>query len=331
MAKAEKGHRRLESIIDSLAASYGSGRTIDSLESAALPNKRQIIEALDHIVSSIYLGFYSTRRLNSNNLRHYLGEHMHSSYEMLSRQIARAVVYQRQGGGEPAAEDREFGEKAVLDVLAELPRLREALHLDVEAAAASDPAAANAEEVIYSYPAIDAITVYRIAHEFYLRDVPLIPRIMSENAHSVTGIDMHPGATVGRSLFIDHGTGVVIGETAVIGDHVKIYQGVTLGALTIPRDDKGQVITTMKRHPTLEDRVTIYASAIILGGETVVGEDSVIGGNVWLTESVPAGTRITYSATGAGQGSQTVTSLSDAQLSQGRARSGRDSKAADGR
>ncbi|MFQ5478138.1 MAG: serine O-acetyltransferase EpsC [Candidatus Binatia bacterium] len=300
------GHADLDAIVDAVAASYAKDRTIDSLESAALPNQRKIVEALDHIVHSIYMGFYSTRRLNAGNLRHYVGEHLYSAFEILSRQIARAVVYERQGGGEPDECDRKFSEKVVLEVLAGLPSLRDQLHHDVEAAFSGDPAARTPEETIYSYPAVDAITVYRVAHEFYLREVPLVPRIMSEHAHGRSGIDIHPGAVIGRAFFIDHGTGVVIGETAVIGDNVKIYQGVTLGALSLPRDESGALIRDAKRHPTIEDGVTIYAGATILGGETVIGKGSVVGGNVWLTESVPPNTKVTYSIPLSGQNPQTV-------------------------
>ncbi|RMD85086.1 MAG: serine acetyltransferase [Candidatus Dadabacteria bacterium] len=297
----EEAHRQLEKIIDAVAASYDAGRRIDNLESAALPNQRQVIEALRHLQHVLYMGFYSTRPLNRVNLRQAVGEHLYSAFEILCQQISRAVVYARVGHGAPSPQDVEWSERAILDVFAKLPEIRETVALDVEAAYQGDPAAKSIEEVIFSYPAVEAISIYRIAHEFHLRDVPLIPRIMSEYAHGRTGIDIHPGAQIGKHFFIDHGTGVVIGETTVIGDRVKIYQGVTLGALSLPRDATGELIRGRKRHPTIEDDVTIYAGATILGGETVVGAGSVIGGNVWLTESVPPGSRVTYSVTGATQ------------------------------
>jgi serine O-acetyltransferase len=182
----------------------------------------------------------------------------------------------------------------VLDLLRRIPAIRALLSKDVLAAFQGDPAANSVEEVIFSYPSIEAITTHRIAHELYREGVPMLPRIMSEHAHAATGIDIHPGAEIGESFFIDHGTGVVIGETCVIGNNVKLYQGVTLGALSLARGVPGK--TSGKRHPTLEDGVTIYAGATILGGDTVIGAGSVIGGNAWLVESVPPGSRISYEA-----------------------------------
>lgn len=292
---SEPGHRRLDRIIESVADSYRGGRGIDSLESAALPNQRKVTEALEHLKHVIYMGFYSTRDLDEANLRHYLSGHLYEAFELLVEQIARAVVYRRLKGGAPEPQDVEWTEGVVLDVLSGLPALRGDLQLDLQAAYEGDPAAESIEEIVFSYPAIEAITCYRVAHEFYERKVPMIPRIMTEHAHTQTGIDIHPGARIGKAFFIDHGTGVVVGATCEIGDRVKMYQGVTLGALSIPRDQCGDVIRNSKRHPTIEDDVTIYAGATILGGETVVGRGSVIGGNVWLTQSVPPASRVTYS------------------------------------
>jgi len=292
---SERGHQQLDRIITAVADSYRIGRGIDSLESAALPNQRKVTEALEHLKHVVYMGFYSTRDLTDANLRHYVGEHLYEAFELLVGQIARAVVYRRLRGGAPEPSDIEWSEAVVLDVLGGLPAMRGDLQLDLQAAYEGDPAAESIEEIVFSYPAIEAITCYRVAHEFHERKVPMIPRIMTEHAHTQTGIDIHPGARIGKAFFIDHGTGVVIGATCEIGDRVKIYQGVTLGALSIPRDQCGEVIRNSKRHPTIEDDVTIYAGATILGGETVVGRRSVIGGNVWLTESVPPGSRVTYS------------------------------------
>jgi len=184
----------------------------------------------------------------------------------------------------------------VKELLEKLPEIRSMLSSDIEAAYSGDPAAVSTEEVILSYPCVLAITTYRIAHELYLSGVPLIPRIMSEHIHSQTGIDIHPGAKIGKSFFIDHGTGVVIGETAEIGDNVKLYQGVTLGALSFPKDEKGNIIKGRKRHPTIGNNVVIYSGATLLGAETVIGDNVIIGGNVWITSSVPSGTRITIAA-----------------------------------
>jgi serine O-acetyltransferase len=184
------------------------------------------------------------------------------------------------------------GQKDALTLLKKLKDLRKSLAEDIRAAYQGDPAAKSFDEIIFSYPGILAIAIYRLAHELHLQEVPIIPRMMTEYAHSVTGIDIHPGALIGGHFFIDHGTGVVIGETTVIGDNVRIYQGVTLGALSLPMEEKGEMLRKMKRHPTIEDHVTIYAGATILGGETVIGAGSVIGGNVWLTRSVPSGTTV---------------------------------------
>ena len=185
-----------------------------------------------------------------------------------------------------------MAENVTEHLLRRLPKVRELLKGDVGAAFDGDPAAKSYEEIVISYPCITAIATYRIAHELYLKDVPLIPRIMGECAHSKTGIDMHPGAKIGKNFFIDHGTGVVIGETTIIGDNVKIYQGVTLGALSFPKDERGKIIKSGKRHPTIEDNVTIYAEAAILG-DVVIGKNSIVGGNVWIKESVPAGFTVT--------------------------------------
>ncbi len=290
-----RSHSELERIVQNVAESYRSGRGIDSLESAALPNQRKVVEAVEHLKHVIYMGFYATRDLTTQNLPHYIADHVYEAFELLVEQISRAVVYRRKHGGSPEAEDIAWSETAVLDVLDSVARVRSELHEDLQAAFDGDPAAESLEEIVFSYPSIEAITCYRLAREFFVRGTPLIPRIISEYAHTQTGIDIHPGAKIGRSFFIDHGTGVVVGSTTVIGDGVKLYQGVTLGALSIPRDQCGELIRNSKRHPTIEDDVTIYAGATILGGETVVGRGSIVGGNVWLTESVPPNSRVTYS------------------------------------
>lgn len=296
MRASDEAQRRLEQIVDAVADSYKLGRPIDSLETTALPNKRKVVEAIAELEHVVYMGFYSTRVLSPINLRQHIGGHLHRAAETLIEQIARAVGYVQHRGREAGAGELGFAEDVVTDTFAQIPRLREQLALDVKAAFDGDPAAKSIEEVVFSYPAIEAITVYRFAHELYLRNVPMVPRIMTEYAHSQTGIEIHPGARIGKSFFIDHGTGVVIGETSLIGDCVKLYQGVTLGAISFARDEAGDVIREIKRHPTIEDDVTIYAGATILGGDTVIGRGSVIGSNTWLTRSVPPGSRVTYSA-----------------------------------
>jgi serine O-acetyltransferase len=281
----------LDDAIDAVVASYGEGRLIDSLSTAQLPNKRQVIEALGHLKAVMYLGYYTTGALDEAKLHYAVATHLHPASEILVEQIRRAVQYEgfRQAS---TPTDADFPMTATVELLRRIPTLRAVLSTDVLAAFQGDPAANGVEEVIFSYPSIEAITVHRIAHELYRAGVPMLPRIMSEHAHSTSGIDIHPGAQIGESFFIDHGTGVVVGETTVIGNHVKLYQGVTLGALSLERG--GHDAPGTKRHPTIEDHVTIYAGATILGGKTVIGAHSVIGGNVWLVESVPPNSRVTF-------------------------------------
>jgi serine O-acetyltransferase len=285
-------HSDLEEAIDAVVQSYRGAEEINNLESAALPNKRAVMDAFNHLKPVIYLGFYSTRALTPENLRHTIAEHLYPAYEILVDQSFRVFTYEKAMGRAPAARGAQWSEDVVLRLFRALPELRRTLNSDVLAAYDGDPAAKSVEEVVFSYPAIEAITAHRVAHVLYLEQLPMIPRIISEYAHSKTGIDIHPGAQIGERFFIDHGTGVVIGETSVIGRNVKIYQGVTLGALSIPRG--GDVPRGGKRHPTIEDDVTIYSGATILGGETVIGAGSVIGGNVWLVHSVPPRSKITY-------------------------------------
>jgi serine O-acetyltransferase len=282
--------RDLEAAIDDVTASYDSPLDINNLESAALPNKRAVIEAFNHLVPVLYMGFYSRRGLDKHNLRYSISEHLYPAHTALTDQIGRAVTYEDRTGKPGTARPTNFDQDVVLRLFHQLPELRRKLNGDVLAAYEGDPAAASVEEIVFSYPAIRAITAYRIAHVLHGEGVPLIPRILSEYAHSETGIDIHGGARIGESFFIDHGTGVVIGETTVIGKRVKIYQGVTLGALSSPRSRSAS--GPFKRHPTIEDDVTIYAGATILGGETVIGAGSVVGGNVWIVKSVPPGSKI---------------------------------------
>lgn len=283
-----KRYRELESAISKVVESYDRGMVIDNLESAALPNKRAVIEAMGHLEHTIYMGFYSRRSLSRENLRHEVSEHMYAAHLLLVDHIERALSYDCRVGRTPACASTG-GEAVVLGLFEALPELRRQLNLDVQAAFAGDPAARSIEEVVFSYPSIQAITTYRVAHYLYRAGVPMIPRILSESVHARTGIDIHPGARIGERFFIDHGSGVVIGETAEIGNSVKLYQGVTLGALSVPTRELAE---QGKRHPTLEDDVTIYAGATILGGETVIGAGSVIGGSAWITHSVAPGSKI---------------------------------------
>lgn len=289
-------YTELERAIDHVAASYDGRHEIDSLESAALPNRRAVIEAVNHLKPSIYLGFYSRKPLTRSSLRFCISEHLYPAYDILTEQIHRAVTFNDLYQLKQEPRPRAWSERAVLRLFEMLPGIRGLLNQDVLTAFRGDPAAKTVEEVIFSYPAIEAITIYRIAHELYLQDVPMIPRIMSEYAHGETGIDIHPGATIGECFFIDHGTGTVVGETSVIGNNVKLFHGVTLGAISSPHTVGKEARVHGKRHPTIEDDVIIYSGATILGGDTVIGRGSVIGGNAWLVESVPPGTKITYDA-----------------------------------
>ena len=284
----------LEEVISAVADSYGTGRLIDSLATATLPNRRQVIDALEHLKAAMYLGYYATGSLDESRVRFSVGSHLYPAYEILCEQIRRAVTYE---GFRAATSPRsaDWPRTVTLGLLQNIPAIRALLSKDVLAAFQGDPAAQGVEEIIFSYPSIEAITTHRIAHELHVQGVPMLPRIMAEHAHSRSGIDIHPGAAIGESFFIDHGTGVVIGETCTIGDDVKIYQGVTLGALSVERVAGASRGT--KRHPTIEDNVTIYAGATILGGKTIIGAGSVIGGNVWLVESVPPGSHITFQDT----------------------------------
>jgi serine O-acetyltransferase len=224
------------------------------------------------------------------NVEYHVGDLIDGLHDKLTQQIARALRHEQEftPTDSPVEVDMEaLAQQKTVDLLRRLPELRLELEQDVQAAYEGDPAAKSFHEVIFCYPGLEAITVYRIAHELLLLGVPLVPRMMTEYAHARTGIDIHPGARIAGGFFIDHGTGVVIGETCDIGRNVKLYQGVTLGALSFPRDAAGNVIRGMKRHPTLEDEVVVYANATILGGDTVVGHHAVIGSNVWLTQSVP--------------------------------------------
>jgi serine O-acetyltransferase len=287
MATEPKRFRELDAAIDGVVASYSGQLEIDNLESAALPNKRRVIEALEHLKSALFVGFYSTHTLFKGNLRQVIAEHLYAAHGILVDQIERALSYDHWVGRTTTPLAQGSGESVVLALFESIPELRRILNDDVRAAYDGDPAAKNVEEIVFAYPSLEAIVAYRLANRLYRAGVPMIPRIITEYAHSRTGVDISPGASIGERFFIDHGTGVVVGETSVIGNDVKLYQGVTLGALSVPRRNDNK-----KRHPTLEDHVTIYAGATILGGETVIGQGSVIGGNVWLTRSVPPGSKV---------------------------------------
>lgn len=268
--------------INAILESYEKYGGINLDEANNFPNRQNVIEVLKDIEYLIFPGFRTAEMLDAGTLRFIVGQRVNRIVEMLTREIKKALMYVVQDKRVECSHCFALAERTSLALIDEIPELRRKLGLDVQAAYAGDPAAKSTEEVIVSYPGLEAICVYRIAHFLTVNGVPVLPRIMTEYAHGHTGIDINPGAKIGERFFIDHGTGVVIGETTVIGNNVKIYQGVTLGALSVKKE-----LMDKKRHPTIEDNVTIYANSTILGGRTVIGEGSTIGGNTWITQSVP--------------------------------------------
>ncbi len=284
----------LPKLVDQIITNYQTFGGMDHLEGKDLPSKKAVIEVLEDLFTVLFPGYLGKTEITKANIKYRLGSTLTSVHDRLTNEVEKSIKYICRKISEcPQDVCRKRAEIVVKELLETLPEIRAKLSTDIEAAYDGDPAAVSNEEVILSYPCVLAITTYRIAHELYLRGVPLIPRIMSEHMHSLTGIDIHPGAKIGKSFFIDHGTGVVIGETTEIGDHVKIYQGVTLGALSFPKDEKGRIIKGRKRHPTIGNNVVIYSGATLLGAEAVVGDNVVIGGNTWITSAVDSGTKIT--------------------------------------
>jgi serine O-acetyltransferase len=277
----------LESIIESCNVLGG----INHLEGPNLPSKQSVCNIVDELEHLIFPGYRDEANLERINLKYILGGKITRLIRNLITETEKSLRYMckiadccdRAGDCQAEAEDR------VLRVMGQIPEIRRKVNLDLQAAFEGDPAAKSREEIILSYPGVEAVMMYRIAHEAWIEEIPLIPRMMSEYIHSKTGIDIHPGAKIGESFFIDHGTGVVIGETTTIGENVKIYHGVTLGAKSVRKEEGNR-----KRHPTIEDNVTIYPGATILGGETTIGKGSIIGGNVWLVSSVPPYSMVYY-------------------------------------
>jgi serine O-acetyltransferase len=275
---------------------YSFDSTINHLGHCPLPNYETIISVTQDLREVLYPGFGRRDGLHMGNVTYHVGDLIDRMHDQLTLQIARACCHEagHDKQWDPRQQDdfEALAQSKAVFFLRRLPELRAVLAMDVRAALEGDPACRSFDEVIFCYPGLEAVTVYRLAHLLHQLEVPLIPRMMTEWAHSRTGIDIHPGATIGNHFFIDHGTGVVIGETTVIGDWVKLYQGVTLGAVSFPTDANGKLVRGTKRHPTIEDRVVIYANATVLGGNTVLGHDAVIGSNVWITSSVPPHTTV---------------------------------------
>jgi serine O-acetyltransferase len=281
-------------LVDEILSNYETFGGMDHLEGKDLPAKKVVIEVLEDLLTIFFPGYLGKTGITKSDIKYFLGNTLNSIYTRLTGEVEKSLKYICRKVKEcPEDVCHRRAQVVVKELLEKIPEIRSLLSGDIEAAYNGDPAAVSTEEVILSYPCVLAITTYRIAHELYLRGVPLIPRIMSEHIHSQTGIDIHPGAKIGKNFFIDHGTGVVIGETAEIGDNVKIYQGVTLGALSFPKDEKGHIIRGRKRHPTIGNNVVVYSGATLLGADAIVGDDVIIGGNVWITSRVASGTRIT--------------------------------------
>ena len=285
--RVNEHERRLAQVVEGILDSYREYGNINHLDGSNLPARSEVSELLDDLISVVFPGYFNGEQLDGLTARYFVGARCARILRRMEQVTARALaVHCARGQGSPS--DATSAHEHALELLQAIPSIREQVASDVQAALAGDPAACSGAEIIMSYPGVAAIAVHRIAHYLYSRRVPLLPRMMSELVHSRTGIDIHPGATIGQSFFIDHGTGVVIGETCRIGNRVKLYQGVTLGAHSVKARDtqRGQ------RHPTIEDDVTVYAGATILGGDTVIGRGSTIGGNVWLTRGVPPGTTV---------------------------------------
>ena len=293
MATDLKLKEALPALTERIVETYRECGGIDHLGARCpLPSYREVVEILADLREVIYPGFGRRQNLHKDNVLYHTGDLVESLYDRLTHQVARALRHECRSA--ELEEDFEArADRVTMSLLNSLPELREALAEDVRAAYDGDPAAKGLDEIIFCYPGVSAVTVHRIAHELYKMGVPLIPRMMAEYAHGKTGIDIHPGAQIGRRFFIDHGTGVVIGETTRIGDGVKVYQGVTLGALSFPRDENGELQRDQKRHPTIEDEVVIYANATILGGKTVVGHNARIGSSAWIVRSVAPYTTVT--------------------------------------
>ncbi len=286
---SENMEKRIGALVDTILKDYEGGKDIDRELNFDQPDKDVIVDMLDKIKKLVFPGYFKNRAMKVYTPRNDTTMLVEDILFYLQKQLVIVLRYQESLKEASDEEIREKAEETAFAFMERIPHIREYVETDVQASFDGDPAAFYKDEIIFSYPGLYAIFVNRVAHELYLLGVPLIPRIMTEHAHSLTGIDINPGATIGKFFFIDHGTGIVVGETTVIGDNVKIYQGVTLGAASTRG---GRSLNNKKRHPTIENNVTIYSGASILGGDTVIGEGAVIGGNCFITKSIPAGAKV---------------------------------------
>ncbi len=281
----------IPSVVRELADGFTSKKWSSHIEPVPIPSKEEVVDLVQQARRILFPGYFTSMLLKPSSLEYHLGHNLTVFYENLARQISSAIRHDCFRHNQTCSRCGERSQRIAGEFIRALPQIREMLESDIDATLEGDPAAVNADDVIFSYPGLFAILVYRLAHTLIELEVPIIPRIMSEYAYHRTAIDIHPGATIGDSFFIDHGAGVVVGATSTIGSRVRIYQGVTLGALSLPRG-AGELFKNTKRHPTIEDDVIIYANATILGGETVIGTRSIVGGNVWLTESIGPDTKV---------------------------------------
>ena len=285
---------KIDRIVDLLMQDYQTDRTIDAIKPFDYPDREEVIDVLEKLKIVIYPGYYRNSAFKTYTVRNNVSILLEDIIYHLIKQIKIVLRYLPEHENADPDSLHQTAEALTFAFLEKIPKIRALIETDIQAAYDGDPAAYNKDEIICTYPGLYAIFTNRIAHELFVLGVPLIPRIMTEHAHSLTGIDIHPGTTIGEYFFIDHGTGIVIGETTVIGNHVKLYQGVTLGAKSFELDENGNPVKNIKRHPNIGNHVVIYANATILGGDTYIGDNSVIGGNTWLTRSVEAGSVVAY-------------------------------------
>lgn len=287
--KHNKPTNKVDCIVCGILADYDNNRAIDEMAFFGQPDQDVIIDVLKKLIMIIYPGFYRDEIYRTHTAKNRVAVLIEDVMYNLRKQLEIVLVNDECFRDVDRAERKEVAQDICLDFFSKIPKIREYLDTDIDAAFDGDPAARDRTEIILAYPGLYAITVHRIAHELSLMNIPYIPRIMSEHAHSKTGVDIHPGASIGKHFFIDHATGIVIGETSIIGEHVKVYQGVTIGALSTK---DGQLLHGVKRHPTIEDNVTLYAGATVLGGNTVIGHDSIIGGSAFVTRSIEPNTSV---------------------------------------
>ncbi len=286
------GYRhKLPELVENIIDHCSDQECYTHIDFEPIPSRESVIDIIDRFKEILFPGYFNREKIDPANLKYNLGQSVSILFDLVSEQICRSIRHECLRYNQPCSDCADQGNQITLEMIESIPDIRKIISTDVRATYDGDPASKSYDEIIFSYPGIFATLVYRLAHQLFISAVPLLPRIMTEYAHSLTGIDIHPGAEIGNRFVIDHGTGVVVGETTRIGNNVRIYQGVTLGALSLPKE-AGNRLRGKKRHPTIEDDVIIYSGATILGGDTVIGTKSIIGGNVWMTQSVPPDTKV---------------------------------------